>query len=115
MKRNAFSQLVKWKNNPERKPLIIRGARQVGKTWLMKEFGQTCYESYVYFNFDEEDELKSIFETNKNPQRIIELLSLIAGEKILPGETLVIFDEVQECPEASIPLSTSKKRQTPTM
>ena len=67
MKRNAFSQLVTWKNDPERKPLIIRGARQVGKTWLMKEFGQSCYESYVYFNFDEEDELKSIFEVNKNP------------------------------------------------
>ena len=100
MKRSAFSQLIKWKENPERKPLIIRGARQVGKTWLMKEFGQSYYDSFVYFNFDEEDELKSIFETNKNPQRIIELLSMIAGEKILPGETLVIFDEVQECPEA---------------
>lgn len=110
MKRNAFSQLVKWKDNPERKPLIIRGARQVGKTWLMKEFGQTCYESYVYFNFDEEDELKSIFETNKNPQRIIELLSLIAGEKILPGETLVIFDEVQECPEALNTLKYFKEK-----
>ena len=58
VKRNAFSQLVTWKNDPERKPLIIRGARQVGKTWLMKEFGQSCYESYVYLNFDEEDELK---------------------------------------------------------
>ena len=100
MKRNAILDLIKWKNNPERKPLIIRGARQVGKTWLMKEFGQSCYERYVYFNFDEEDALKSIFEANKNPQRIIELLSLIAGEKILPEETLVIFDEVQECPEA---------------
>ena len=75
VKRSAFSQLVKWKDNPERKPLIIRGARQVGKTWLMKEFGQSCYDSFVYFNFDEEDELKSIFEANKNPQRIIELLS----------------------------------------
>ena len=64
MKRSAFSQLVKWKDNPERKPLIIRGARQVGKTWLMKEFGQSCYDSFVYFNFDEEDELKSIFEAN---------------------------------------------------
>ena len=87
MKRNAILDLIKWKNNPERKPLIIRGARQVGKTWLMKEFGQSCYERYVYFNFDEEDALKSIFEANKNPQRIIELLSLIAWEKILPEET----------------------------
>ena len=110
VKRSAFSQLVKWKDNPERKPLIIRGARQVGKTWLMKEFGQSCYDSFVYFNFDEEDELKSIFESNKNPQRIIELLSMIAGEKILPGETLVIFDEVQECPEALNTLKYFKEK-----
>mgnify|MGYP001774008970 FL=1 len=110
MKRSAFSELIKCKNNPERKPLVIRGARQVGKTWLMKEFGQNCYESFVYFNFDEEDELKSIFETNKNPQRIIELLSLIAGEKILPGETLIIFDEVQECPEALNTLKYFKEK-----
>ena len=110
MKRNAISELIKWKNDPEKKPLIIRGARQVGKTWLMKEFGQSCYERFVYFNFDEEDELKSIFGTNKNPQRIIELLSLIAGEKILPGDTLIIFDEVQECPEALNTLKYFKEK-----
>ena len=110
MKRNAFTQLIKWKDNPERKPLIIRGARQVGKTWLMKEFGQSCYESSVYFNFDEEDELKSIFGTNKNPQRIIELLSMISGQKILPGETLIIFDEIQECPEALNTLKYFKEK-----
>ena len=110
MKRNAISELIQWKNNPERKPLVIRGARQVGKTWLMKEFGQNCYEHFVYFNFDEEDELKSIFETNKNPQRIVELLSMIAGEKILPGETLIIFDEVQECPEALNTLKYFKEK-----
>ena len=80
--------------------MVLKGARRVGKTWLMKEFGKNYYKSFVYFNFDEEDELKSIFETNKNPQRIIELLSMIAGEKIYPLDTLVIFDEVQECPEA---------------
>ena len=100
MKRNAMQSLINWKNDPERKPLILRGARQVGKTWLMKEFGQTCYANYVYFNFDEEDELKSIFQANKNPHRIIELLSMISGEKIQPGETLILFDEIQECPEA---------------
>ena len=99
MKRNAISDLINWKNSADRKPLVMRGARQVGKTWLMREFGQSCYSGFVYFNFDEEDELKSIFETNKNPQRIVELLSLIAGEKILPGETLIIFDEVQDCPK----------------
>ena len=100
MKRNAIQSMINWKNDEERKPLILRGARQVGKTWLMKEFGKSCYKNYVYFNFDEEDDLKSIFEMNKNPQRIIELLSMINGKKILPGETLIIFDEIQECPKA---------------
>ena len=100
MKRNAMEELKKWQSDPERKPMVLRGARQVGKTWLMKEFGQNCYDNFVYFNFDEEDELKSIFETNKNPTRIIELLSMISGSKIQPGKTLIIFDEIQECPEA---------------
>jgi len=100
LKRKAIADLVRWKSSEDRKPLVLKGARQVGKTWLMKEFGESCYDHYVYFNFDEEDELKSIFEANKNPGRIIELLSMISGEKILPGETLIIFDEIQECPEA---------------
>ena len=77
MKRNAMQDLVQWKNDEERKPMVLKGPRQVGKTWIMKEFGRQYYESYVYFNFDEEEELKSIFETNKNPYRIIELLSII--------------------------------------
>lgn len=110
MKRNAIQDLIKWKSSEDRKPLVLKGARQVGKTWLMKEFGQNYYGSYVYFNFDEEDELKSIFETNKNPQRIIELLSLIAGKKIVPGETLIIFDEIQECPEALNTLKYFKEK-----
>ena len=110
MKRNAISDLINWKNSADRKPLVMRGARQVGKTWLMREFGQSCYSGFVYFNFDEEDELKSIFETNKNPQRIIELLSMIAGEKIHPLDTLVIFDEVQECPEALNALKYFKEK-----
>ncbi|MCD8374494.1 MAG: AAA family ATPase [Oscillospiraceae bacterium] len=110
LKRNAIQDLINWKSSEERKPLVLKGARQVGKTWLMKEFGQNYYKSYVYFNFDEEDELKSIFEANKNPQRIIELLSMIAGEKILPGETLLIFDEIQECPEALNSLKYFKEK-----
>lgn len=110
MRRNAINELIRWKNDEERKPMVLRGARQVGKTWLMKEFGRTNYDSYVYFNFDEEDELKSIFEANKNPKRIIELLSMIAGEKILPGETLIIFDEVQECPSALNALKYFKEK-----
>ena len=98
MKRNALEFLMQWKSSEDRKPMVLKGARQVGKTWLMKEFGLTAYDSFVYFNFDEEDELKSIFEVNKNPQRIVELLSLIAGKKILPEKTLIIFDEIQEAP-----------------
>lgn len=110
MKRNAIEALRRWKTDEDRKPMVLKGARQVGKTWLMKEFGRSCYNSYVYFNFDEEDELKSIFEANKNPTRIIELLSMIAGEKILPGDTLIIFDEIQECPSALNALKYFKEK-----
>ena len=110
MRRTAMEKLVAWKSSDERKPMVLKGARQVGKTWSMKEFGINYYKSFVYFNFDEEDELKSIFETNKNPQRIIELLSMIAGEKIYPADTLIIFDEVQECPEALNALKYFKEK-----
>jgi len=100
MRRDAINRLISWKNDPDRKPLILKGARQVGKTWLMNEFGETRYNGCVSFNFDEEDELSSIFEVNKNPHRIIERLGMLCGQKIIPGETLVIFDEIQECPAA---------------
>lgn len=109
-KRNALEFLMQWKSSEDRKPMVLKGARQVGKTWLMKEFGRTAYDSFVYFNFDEEDELKSIFEVNKNPQRIVELLSLIAGKKILPEKTLIIFDEIQECPPALNTLKYFKEK-----
>lgn len=98
--RNAIQKLIEWKASEDRKPMVLKGARQVGKTWLMKEFGKNYYTNYVYFNFDEEEELKSIFQSNKNPYRIVELLSMISEEKIIPGKTLIIFDEVQECSEA---------------
>lgn len=100
MKRKSIQALASWKSSKERKPMVLKGARQVGKTWLMKEFGRNFYDHFVYFNFDEEEALKPVFETNKNPVRILELLSLISGVKILPGSTLIIFDEIQECPEA---------------
>lgn len=100
MNRKAFLELKKWKESKERKPLILKGTRQVGKTWLMLEFGRQCYDSVVYFNFDEEEELKTIFQNNKNPHRIIELLGFLVEEKIVPENTLLIFDEIQECPEA---------------
>ena len=110
LKRNAISELIRWKDSAERKPMVLKRARQVGKTWLMKEFGQNYYDNFVYFNFDEEDELESIFETNKNPHRIIELLSMICGEKIEPEKTLIIFDEIQECPEALNTLKYFKEK-----
>lgn len=110
MKRKAIQDLIRWKASEDRKPLVLKGARQVGKTWLMKEFGKNYYNRFVYFNFDEEDELKSVFETNKSPHRIIERLSLLSGEKIVPGETLIIFDEIQECPEALNALKYFKEK-----
>ena len=110
MKRNAIQNLIQWKSSEDRKPMVLKGARQVGKTWLMKEFGQSYYDNFVYFNFDEEDELKSIFETNKNPHRIIELLSMICGDKIEPEKTLIIFDEIQECAEALNTLKYFKEK-----
>lgn len=110
MYRKAIQSLINWKSDEERKPLVLKGARQVGKTWLMKEFGEKYYDSFVYFNFDEEDELRSVFETNKDPRRIIELLSIIAGEKIFPGKTLIVFDEIQECPAALNALKYFKEK-----
>lgn len=100
MERNAMQRLIDWKSSEDRKPLVLRGARQVGKTWLMKEFGRLFYDNTIYLNFDEEEALKSIFTSSKDPHRIIELLSMIAGEKIFPQKTLLLFDEIQECPEA---------------
>ena len=100
MKRNIMQDLIAWKQDKNRKPLILQGARQVGKTWIMQEFGKTQYQEYVYFNFDEEEELRSIFQTSKDPFRIVDLLGMISGKKILPETTLILFDEIQECPEA---------------
>lgn len=110
MKRNAMQELLAWKASDDRKPMVLKGARQVGKTWLMKEFGQSHYKDYVYFNFDEEEELKSVFQANKNPQRILALLSLLANKRIEPGNTLVIFDEIQECPDALNALKYFKEK-----
>jgi predicted AAA+ superfamily ATPase len=99
LERRALKNLVAWKKSSGRKPLVLRGARQTGKTWLMKEFGRLHFNSAAYFNFDEEERLKSIFETNKDPLRIIELLGHLRGKKISSGD-LIIFDEIQECPAA---------------
>ena len=100
MKRFIMKQLVDWKNSLDRKPLILKGARQVGKTYILKEFGENNYENVAYFNFDHDDGLKELFSNTKNPIRIIEQLSIANGKKISPETTLIIFDEIQECPNA---------------
>ncbi|MDO5439649.1 MAG: AAA family ATPase [Erysipelotrichaceae bacterium] len=100
MERRIIKELTVWKDDKNRKPMILKGARQTGKTWIMKEFGRSCFENYIYVNFDEEIEIRSVFESNKDPKRIIELLSLLSNQKCTPGKTLIILDEIQECPEA---------------
>ncbi|MCL2798148.1 MAG: AAA family ATPase [Firmicutes bacterium] len=100
MERFILSQLIAWKDSKKRKPLVLRGARQTGKTWIMKEFGRLHFENFVCFNFDENEELKQLFETTKDVGRLIEQLSLIADAPIKPQSTLIIFDEVQECSHA---------------
>ena len=100
MERLLLQELVKWKEKADRKPLILRGARQVGKTWLLKDFGAKYFEDVCYVNFEQKDTLSIIFEGVLSPKRIIEQLSLYHAKKIQPEKTLVIFDEVQEMPRA---------------
>ena len=100
MRRIVIDKLISWKKSEHRKPLILKGVRQVGKTWLLKEFGKKYYENTAYFNFDEQSELKQYFETTKDVHRIIQNLALINGAPIFKGKTLIIFDEIQECSAA---------------
>ena len=99
MERLIMHKLLAWKNSPYRKPLILKGVRQVGKTWVLKEFGKRYYENVAYFNFDENEEYKQFFETTKDVDRILQNLMLASGENIVPEKTLIIFDEVQDCPK----------------
>ncbi len=99
MERLILNNLLKWKNSSHRKPLILKGVRQVGKTWILKEFGKRYYENTAYFNFDEHEEYKQFFETTKDVERILQNLMLAGGQRILPEKTLIIFDEVQDCPK----------------
>lgn len=100
IKRDVLNQLIQWKETPGRKPLILQGPRQVGKTWILKRFGRDCFDAVAYFNFDQQVELKQFFQTTKDPVRILQNLSLVHGKAIDPATTLVIFDEIQECNEA---------------
>ena len=99
MKRLIINQLEKWKNSKRRKPLILRGARQVGKTWILEEFGRTFNNGFVRINFDKEPEMGQFFENTKDVKRIINNLSVALG-KPLTKDTLIIFDEIQACDNA---------------
>ena len=100
MKRKLLENLVEWKNRKAHKPLILEGARQVGKTWLMQKFGNTQYKKVAYINFDRNLKMRETFETDLDTKRLITAIGLDAEFKITPEDTLIIFDEIQECPRA---------------
>ena len=101
MRRLVYEKFLSWKNRKNRKPLLVTGVRQCGKTYLIKEFGANEFEEVAYFNFDGNEGLKSVFDYDLNIERIIdELGSIVYGKRIIPGKTLVVFDEVQDCPRA---------------
>lgn len=100
MKRKITQQLVDWKNSPSRKPLILNGARQVGKTFILREFGKEHYKNTVYVNFESNSSAASIFGNDISPKKLIKYLEAETNEKILPGETLIILDEIQSCERA---------------
>ncbi|MBP5465663.1 MAG: ATP-binding protein [Treponema sp.] len=101
MERTDLSKLQEWKNKPVRKPLLVLGVRQCGKTWLIKQFAESEFEDFAYFNLDGNEGLKAIFDYDFDTARILDELGSVArGKPIIPGRTLVIFDEVQDCPRA---------------
>jgi len=99
LERFILNDLLKWKESKYRKPLILKGVRQVGKTWILKEFGRRYYENVAYFNFDENEEYRQFFETTKDVKRILQNLVFASGQTVMPEKTLIIFDEVQDCPK----------------
>ncbi len=100
MKRYAMQQLIAWKNKPNRKPLILKGARQVGKTWLMKEFGRTQFQKVAYVTFYNNQRMKRVFDDDYDIRRIIMNINIEAKVEVTPGDTLIILDEIQEAPRA---------------
>lgn len=100
IEREIIKKLEVWKDSPRRKPALIQGARQIGKSWIMEEFGRCYYEHTAKFDFDEKPELQSAFKVSKDPARLIKELSLYTDVPLLPGKTLIIFDEIQDCEEA---------------
>jgi predicted AAA+ superfamily ATPase len=100
MQRLIYNDLILWKNSEKRKPLLLQGARQVGKTWIVNQFGKSEYAQYIRLNFEEDPELKKLFHGLLDPNYLIEKISLYIGKKITSNDTLIFFDEIQTCPEA---------------
>jgi hypothetical protein len=100
IERDIINQFKAWKEASDRKPILLKGARQIGKTWAMETFGKECFKYCVKFDFDRHPELKSVFQVTKEPERLIKELTLYCDQPIVAGETLIIFDEIQECEEA---------------
>lgn len=100
MKRSITNRLILWKDDENRKPLLLSGVRQCGKTYVLKEFGENCFQNYAYLNFESDYRLKAVFDYDFNVERILKELSFICSKRIEPGKTLLILDEIQECPRA---------------
>ena len=100
MYRKLMQELIAWKEKSDRQPLMLKGARQVGKTWILREFGRTCFDDVLEINFEQAGNLAELFEGTIDPVRIVNMLGALHGKKILPHKTLLIFDEVQEVPRA---------------
>ena len=100
MKRHTMTRLIDWKNDPQRKPLLLLGARQVGKTWLMNEFGKQNFSKVAYIRFDRNERMRNVFQENDNIERLLLALQLEVGFKITPEDTLILFDEIQASPQA---------------
>lgn len=100
IERDITERLLEWKNSADRKPLIIRGARQIGKSWAIEHFGKRYYDNLAVFNFDRKRELADVFQRTKDPKRIIDELTFFTDKPLLPEKTLIFFDEIQECKDA---------------
>ena len=110
MERKIVKELLKWKDNPDKMPLVIQGARQVGKTYTLLSFGKQYYKNVAYFSMEESSEINAIFERDLNPERIVRELAAHNEQTILPGDTLVIFDEIQACEKALTSLKYFNER-----
>ena len=100
IKRDIIDVFKQWKDKPKRKPILLKGARQIGKTWAMETFGKECFEYCAKFDFDRQPDVKSAFQVTKDPQRILKELAFYSDVPLIAGKTLLIFDEIQECEEA---------------